>query len=314
MQLPSQVESIRFRGIECYRLVAGAGSAIVSAIVSRFGAQVLSWRDSAGRERLFLSERAIFDGRTPIRGGIPLCFPQFSGLGDLPKHGFVRSRLWDLAAAHADDGLVSLALRTGDDAGTRALWPHAFELLLEVKLHAEHVQVGLTVRNNGSTPFAFTGALHTYFAVGDIAATTLTGLNGLEYRDAAGGNAIRIETETSLIVGQEVDRVYHRAQRPLSLDDGGAQLAVAAAGFTDVVVWNPWQMLCAQLSDMQPQAYRQMLCVEAAVAQFPVSVAAAGVWSGSQKLMPCGPRSRGAVDGQARRSFQLSQMTRQLAA
>ena len=291
MQLPSQVESIRFRGIECYRLVAGAAS----AIVSRFGAQVLSWRDAAGRERLFLSERAIFDGHTPIRGGIPLCFPQFSGLGDLPKHGFVRSRMWDLAGAQADDGLVSLTLRTGDDAGTRAIWPHAFELLLEVKLRVEHVQIGLSVRNSGTTPFAFTGALHTYFAVGDIAATSLTGLNGLEYRDAAGGNTIRVETDASLVVGQEVDRVYHRAQQQLSLDDGNAELAVAATGFTDVVVWNPWQVLCAQLSDMQAQAYRKMLCVEAAVAQFPVSVAAGDLWSGSQELTPCGPGSMGPV-------------------
>ncbi len=287
MRLPSQVESIRFRGIDCYRLVAGAAS----AIVSRFGAQVLSWRDAAGRERLFLSERAIFDGHTPIRGGIPLCFPQFSGLGELPKHGFVRSRMWELAGAQADDGLVSLTLRTGDDAATRAIWPHAFELLLEVKLRAELFELGLSLRNSGTTPFAFTGALHTYLAVGDIAATALTGLNGLEYRDAAGGNAIRVEADTSLVVGQEVDRVYHRAQRQLSLDDGSARLAIAATGFTDVVVWNPWQMLCAQLSDMQAQGYRKMLCVEAAVAQYPVSVAAGDVWSGSQKLTPGGPGS-----------------------
>ncbi len=284
MQLPTQIDSIRFRGIDCYRLVAGAAS----VVVSRFGAQVLSWRDAAGRERLFLSERALFDGRTPIRGGIPLCFPQFSGLGDLPKHGFVRSRIWELVAAHADSEIVSLTLGTADDAGTGVIWPHAFDLRLEVQLCAAHMRVSLMVRNTGTTAFAFTGALHTYCAVGDIAATTLTGLNGLEYRDAAGGNAICIDADASLVATAEVDRVYHGARRQLTLDDGRASLGIAAAGFADVVVWNPWRTLCAKLPDMQAEGYRQMLCVEAAAAQFPVTVAAGDVWSGSQMLTVCG--------------------------
>ncbi len=297
MQLPAQIESIRFHGIECYRLKAGASSAAATAIVGRFGAQVLSWRDATGRERLFLSERAIFDGHTPIRGGIPLCFPQFSALGDLPKHGFVRSRVWELVAAYADSELVSLTLGTGDDAGTRAIWPHAFELRLEVRLRAAQMQVSLTVRNTGTTPFAFTGALHTYFSVSDIAGANLGGLNGHEYRDAADGNAIRSEADASLFVTDEVDRVYHQARGQLMLEDGAARLGIAAAGFADVVVWNPWHALCAKLPDMPTQGYRQMLCVEAAAAQFPVTVAAGEVWSGSQKLTAAGPGNLEPCDG-----------------
>ena len=304
MQLPAQIESIRFRGIECYQLKAGTASAAASAaagaassvIVSRFGAQVLSWRDGTGRERLFLSERAVFDGHTPIRGGIPLCFPQFSGLGDLPKHGFVRSRVWELVAATADSELVSLTLGTADDAGTRAIWPHAFELRLEVQLRAEDMQVSLTVRNTGTTPFAFTAALHTYFSVSDIAGANLRGLNGYEYRDAAGGNAIRSEADAALLVTAEVDRVYHHAPGQLMLEDGAARLGIAGAGFADVVVWNPWHALCAKLPDMSALGYRQMLCVEAAVAQFPVTVAAGEVWSGSQKLTAAGLGGPDAVD------------------
>ena len=284
MQLPAQIELILFRGIECYRLKARADSAASSAIVSRFGAQVLSWRDVTGRERLFLSERAVFDGHTPIRGGIPLCFPQFSGLGDLPKHRFVRSRVWELVAAYADSELVSLTLGTGDDAGTRAIWAHAFELRLEAQLRATQMQVSLTVRNTGTTPFAFTGALQTYFSVSDIAGANLMGLNGHEYRDAAAGNAIRSEADASLLVTAEVDRVYHHAQGQLMLEDGAARFGIAAASFADVVVWNPWHALCAKLPDMSALGYRKMLCVEAAVAQFPVTVAAGEVWSGSQKL------------------------------
>jgi hypothetical protein len=52
---------------------------------------VLSWVTPDGRERLFLSDKAVFDGSVAIRGGIPVCWPQFAGLGELPKHGFVRT-------------------------------------------------------------------------------------------------------------------------------------------------------------------------------------------------------------------------------
>ena len=41
----------------------------------------------------------MFDGRQPIRGGVPVIFPQF-GRPDqsLPMHGFARSSLWTVDA------------------------------------------------------------------------------------------------------------------------------------------------------------------------------------------------------------------------
>lgn len=39
------------------------------------GATVLSWKDAAGNEKLWLSESAVLDGSKPVRGGIPLVFP-----------------------------------------------------------------------------------------------------------------------------------------------------------------------------------------------------------------------------------------------
>jgi len=72
------IESIEFRGLEALRLNGPRGA---SAVVSSFGGQVLSWITPDGRERLFLSDRAVFDGSVPIRGGIPVCFPQFAGVG-----------------------------------------------------------------------------------------------------------------------------------------------------------------------------------------------------------------------------------------
>lgn len=40
-----------------------------------YGATVLSWKDRAGNERLWLSKGAKLDGSKAVRGGIPLVFP-----------------------------------------------------------------------------------------------------------------------------------------------------------------------------------------------------------------------------------------------
>ena len=40
-----------------------------------YGATVISWKSSGGKENLFLSEKAHLDGSKPVRGGIPVVFP-----------------------------------------------------------------------------------------------------------------------------------------------------------------------------------------------------------------------------------------------
>ena len=40
-----------------------------------YGATITSWKDKAGEEKLWLSEKAVMDGSKAVRGGIPLVFP-----------------------------------------------------------------------------------------------------------------------------------------------------------------------------------------------------------------------------------------------
>jgi glucose-6-phosphate 1-epimerase len=275
------IEEIEFHGLAALRLNGPKGS---SAVISKLGAQVLSWVTPDGRERLFLSDKAVFDGSVAIRGGVPVCFPQFSDRGNLPKHGFVRTREWSESARRSGDDYALVTLETSDDAATRALWPHAFRLELTVMIEADRIDLELCVANTGEQPFAFTGALHTYLRLVQVEDAALEGLYGHEYRDAAQGNRICKDSGTELAVDGETDRVYHQVRRPQLLRAGNHSLAIQQQGFPDLVVWNPWVAKCAALPDMSTEGWREMLCVEAAAADTEVALTAGDEWYGRQTL------------------------------
>ena len=276
------IETIRFRDTDALRLNGPRGA---SAVISLLGGQVLSWITPDGRERLFLSDKAVFDGSVAIRGGIPVCWPQFAALGDLPKHGFVRTRPWQVAAERCGDDYALLTLAIEDDEATRALWPHAFRLELTLMLEDDRIDLELSVSNTGEAPFSFTGALHTYLRVTQVEDVALEGLYGHHYRDAATGDKVIRDSGTAVMVEAEINRVYRDVKRPQLLQAGNLSLGIQSQDFPDVVVWNPWVDKCGALADMPADGWRHMLCVEAAVAETPVLVPAGEEWYGRQTLV-----------------------------
>lgn len=276
------IEDIEFHGIPALRLHGPQGS---SAVIARLGAQVLSWITPDGRERLYLSERAVFDGSVAIRGGVPVCFPQFSDRGELPRHGLVRTRQWEVSARRSGDDYALVTLSTGDDAASRALWPHAFNLELTLMLEADRIDLELCVANTGELPFEFTAALHTYLRVVQVEDVALEGLYGHDYRDAANGDAVQRDSGTELTVDGETDRIYRRVRRPQLLRAGNLSLGIQQQGFPDTVVWNPWVDKCAALADLPADGWRHLLCVEAAAADTRQQLAAGDEWYGRQTLV-----------------------------
>ena len=276
------IETIEFKGLEALRLHGPGGS---YAVIGRLGGQVLSWITPDGREHLFLSERAVFDGSVPIRGGIPVCFPQFGNVGELPKHGFVRTREWSVTTRRCGDDFALATLELGDDETTRALWPHAFRAEITVILEVDRIDVEFCVENTGTEPLAFTGALHSYLRVVQVEDAALEGLHGHEYLDATNANRIVRETGTEIVVDSAVHRVYYDVRRPQLLRAGNLSLGIRSQGFPDVVVWNPWADACGTLKDMPADGWRHMLCVEAAAVRNPVTVAAGAEWCGRQTLL-----------------------------
>ena len=248
--------------------------------VAEYGGQLLHWQCPEGIERLYTPEHLQLVPERALRGGVPVCFPQFSGRGDLPKHGLVRTRPWKLQGQTGS----ALVLAIEDDEHTRALWPYAFSLVQTLVLDADGLSIALDFHNRSDQPLVFTAALHSYLRVPDVTACTLHGLNGCVYEDAADDGRYKNQ-QGNLFINGEVDRVFAEAPKRLRLNYGnGESLAISQGGFADTVVWCPGPELAASFSDMPAADWQRMLCVEAAAAAQPVTVLADGHWQGWQKL------------------------------
>lgn len=239
-----------------------------SALVSLYGGQVLGYRPS-GQEQdlLFVSRQAVYRPGKAIRGGVPLCWPWFGPHPvdpARPAHGLARTRHWQLRdTGHDSDGATRLTLGLGDDADTRALWPHAFDLTLVITV-GDSLSLALTTRNDDTRPVTISQALHSYFAVGDIARARVLGLDGCRYLDkAAGGSALQAGAVT---IDCEVDRIYQAPPPRLVIEDDvlARRIHIASGGSRSTVVWNPWTDIAAQMADLGDDDYRRMLCVETA--------------------------------------------------
>ena len=242
---------------------------------------------AGGAEQLYVSPKTSYASDAAIRGGVPVIFPQFSQRGPGLRHGFARTKPWQLVMAEqgADDALAVLKL--SDDAATRLSWPHAFELELSVRIAGRDVQIELACENTGETEFAFTTALHTYLRVGDVGECSVEGLSGLHYFDNI-DQTEKTQRVDLLLPGGELDRIYYRAVEPLLLREHGIsakrQVVIRQQGFEDVVTWNPGATRGVALPDMPEDGYKTMLCIEAASIARPISLEAGASWVGRQTL------------------------------
>jgi len=260
------------------------------AVAYLHGGHVTSWTPAPGGavaagERLFLSASAEYRPGAAIRGGVPVIFPQFAGLGPLPKHGFARTSEWTLDAGELSHDTAAATLILADTAATHALWPHRFALELTVAVGGPRLGLRLDVVNEGDEAFAFTAALHTYLRVEQVSRVAVRGLEGARFRDSAAGNAERVQDDAELRLSGEVDRVYANAPDRVEVVEPGRTTMVEKSGFPDTVVWNPGAVNGATLADLEPGGASRMLCVEAAVASAPVRLGVAARWRGVQTLM-----------------------------
>lgn len=253
------------------------------ATVLLHGGHIVSWVPAGDQERLYLSPLAEAGPGKAVRGGMPVCFPQFAKRGPLPAHGLARNRAWQWVEGAERAGAAIGVLRLTDDEHTRAIWPHRFELELTLVLAGLRLDVELSVTNTGDTTFDFTAALHTYLLCDDVRRAKLGGLYDVRYLDTVSGAEHTQEIDPFSFAG-EIDRIYFDVDSMLSLSTAMGRMAIAAEGFPDVVVWNPGPTRAAKLPDLPDDDWLRMLCVEAAAIQHPVTLAPGQDWAARQSF------------------------------
>ncbi len=227
------------------------------------GAHVWSWIHD-GAPVLWQSAESFTEPGKALRGGVPICWPWFGPgrSGDLtPAHGVARLTEWALTETTARDGSIvsTYSLLPADAPG--AGLPDGWQVAYEVSV-GEHLDLALTVANDGPTPFSYEVALHTYLAVGDVREVSVTGLEGASYLDKLTGRR-EVQDGAIRFVG-ETDRVYERGADVVVIDPVlGRRLVITAEGSADTVVWNPWIAKAAAMPDFGDDEWPTMLCIEA---------------------------------------------------
>ena len=254
--LSDNVTIVEYEGVKLVRVIHDKANAAISL----FGGHVVSFQPQGQQDLIWMSQQAKFDGKTALRGGIPVCWPWFGRIA-APAHGFARSSEWQLVEHRESEAgvIVSLGLKPNEE--TLAVWPHQFDARLNVEI-GDQLKVTLDVKNTDSQPWTFSGALHTYLNVGDIHNTTTTGM-GAEYIDSLQGGKI-CQGGSELVLTDTIDRVYTQPEAQIFVADKNLDrtLTVENHGHNSAVLWNPWAEGATAMGDMQDDGYLTMMCVE----------------------------------------------------
>ena len=270
-----------------------------------FGAHIVSF-EVDGKEQLWMSSSSVMDGSKPIRGGIPIAFPQFADEGSLKLHGFARESVWTVAD-QTDD---SVSLELVDNPTTLDLWPHRFRLLYRVVLLERGLRISLTVENPSTAEqsFSFTSCFHTYFRFPDTSQVLLSGLNNTTFIDKADDRKEKLQTGPYLNVEDEakrsakdaglehgfVDRIYLNSPNHfqfLQNDDNKKTVLYdieQSESFIDSTIYNPWlgDKQGPKGPDFDDDGYKYTICCEPTLAKQHCVVLQEGeTWEGYQIIV-----------------------------
>ena len=216
-----------------------------------------------------MSPRSVFAVGTPIRGGVPICFPWFGSHptdATKPAHGFARTRPWQVAGVTREaEGNVRVVLRMTGDADTRALWNASFALSLTLSLGTA-LEMTAEVENVGDEPLVYELALHAYLAVSDVETVRIAGLGGTRFIDKVDSGKQKVTADEPLRIVGETDRVFLDTTAACIVDDPGLarRLRVEKRDSRATVVWNPGRERARTMRDIGEDAWRQFVCVETA--------------------------------------------------
>lgn len=257
--------------LPCYQLSFGEAT----AVVSRYGGQVLSYQPSPGQELLWLSPLAAWQQQQPIRGGVPVCWPWFGAAASqlnpaqlsLPNHGLVRTRFWTLQQQAVTTDAVELCLSITLDEFPDKTIQSLSEVVAptkptELRITLRLTHASLSINLSCDPPLLQQAALHSYFKITDLIQTQIKGI-GEQYRDKVRQNQL-IFADPELKFNKEIDRIYSQPAAELRIENAEQTLAILQQGFDSTVVWNPAAQRCAAIADLADDSYQYFVCVETA--------------------------------------------------
>lgn len=248
------------KDLPCYLLTCGQATAVISG----YGAHLLSYKPTENTELIYLSPDAVWKNKSPIRGGVPVCWPWFGPAAaefnpaaqTLPNHGVVRTELWQVVRQSVTAVAVSIELQIKTDA---LPYPNAPSFL---RLTLELTEAALTLRLHADTGLQ-QAALHSYFTVDSVHQVAVNPLAG-PYLDKVRGGDRGMQQQPDLKFTDETDRVYLDTASELTLNQTKNAVQIMQQGHDASVLWNPWAEKAAALKDLPDTGYLDFVCVETA--------------------------------------------------
>jgi glucose-6-phosphate 1-epimerase len=235
----------------------------VQAKIALEGAHIVSCTPTGQGDLLWMSPVDKQIPGTPLRGGIPVCWPWFGGERPGPSHGIARISQWRLVSVVDKEDQVRVSMELPQTIMQQQLPDDHWRLQIEFVL-GKALCVSLATTNIGSQPQVLSQALHSYLAVRDIRETRIWGLEDAEFLDQLTG-VDQIRQQGPVTFSSEVDRIYHGHSGSVQLDDGGPHYwSVQREGSRSLVVWNPWIDKSQRLGQYPADGYKEMVCIEAA--------------------------------------------------
>ena len=228
------------------------------------GAQVLHASLGSGLELLYLSPLVALHPDHPIRGGIPLMFPQFGDSGPLRKHGFVRDVQWKMVEDNELGWVKNLSYVLDIKATDFPAWPFDASLQMDARIGLDFFTIALSVVNTGHQGFSFTGGFHPYFAISSRKDIQVNGLDVLPFRDS-------FPSENAYVLNGEglVERQY-MGDAEIQFYNGSHWLKITSSGFDSWMVWNPGRDGATRISDLPNEDWDKFICIEPIVLSKPI--------------------------------------------
>jgi len=218
------------------------------------GAHLVHWQPEGQHEVIWVSEDASFTEGKSIRGGIPVCWPWFGphdSQADYPAHGFARMVPWNLVkTAQLEDGSTCLEFAISTTHKYADIWLLNLELLYRITVGSQ-LKLELITRNHEQNSVSVSEALHTYFAVDDVRAVEINGLEDKRYLDKVDKFVEKIQ-QGPVKIAEEVDRVYQDTEEQCSILDPllARRIRIDTESSHSTIVWNPWIEKAEAMGDL----------------------------------------------------------------